>query len=156
MQFWRRGHMTQDICLRMWMLQVLLFPPSSFSCTPPKKRGEAERSVTDQMPPSPCRVEQPSLFCSFCSRRQSVPTSFRTFVTIWFSQKTKKGQELWNSIEGQNGNLFARSSFLSYSDIWCPLPEQIRAIPGSSGGGGDFLFSVITVNPGLRLKTRRP
>lgn len=48
----------------------------------------------------------------------------------------KKGQELWNSIEGQSGNLSAWSSFLLYSDIWCPLPEQIRAIPSSSRGGG--------------------
>lgn len=40
----------------------------------------------------------------------------------------REGEELWNSIEGQKGNLFAGSSILLYFDIWCPLPGQIGAI----------------------------
>lgn len=38
------------------------------------------------------------------------------------------GGELWNSVKGQNGNIFTRSSSLLYFDIWDPLRGQIEAI----------------------------
>lgn len=71
---------------------------------------------------------------------------------IFDFHRRQKGQELWNSIEGQNGNLFAWSNFLLYSDIWRPLPEQIRAIPSSSRGKGLPVLGTVSVNTGTEAQ----
>lgn len=82
------------------------------------------------------KVANSHLTSDFFHQSQAVfSTPFSMLVNAWFGQKKKAeksecggGEELWNSIEGQNGNHFAWSSFLLYFDIWCPLPGQIGAI----------------------------
>lgn len=147
MQFWRRGcHDTGDVGITGSSLPSFLF----FSLLPhPKKKGGGQLREWWQLPPFLSGAKPPSLFCcgSFRRRRLLVPTSSPVCDCLTFTEDKKRARALELN-RRSNSNLFAWSSFLSYSDIWCPLPEQIRAIPGRLRGGGGGL-------PVLRQRRRQ-
>lgn len=129
-------------------LQALIFP--SLSCKPAHARpGQRDKGRC------PFLGLCPAAFSVLASTgtKQLVPPRWACLWYLSFT-KDKNRQELWNSAEGQNSNLFAWSNFLLYSDIWHPLQKQIRALP-SSAEEGNFLFpdsTAVSVNTGIQAQ----
>lgn len=131
-------------------LPVPLHPPSP----------QIKRQLRDlwQMPPFQGSAKQTTLFGfdNFYRLEAACPTVCSVFVDIWFSQD-KRARALALTRRSEWQRFFAESSFLLYSDIWCPLPEQIRAIPSHVRGR----LPVLTAQSGgrtqgLRPRTRQP
>lgn len=124
------------ICARGWRSRALLFPPSSFRLPQfPTKKDSLDNGGRCHLPGQHrAAISRPLWWLP------QVGTCLPHFAQSGFEYliftDDEKGQELWNSTQGQNGDLLGRSDLFSYSDIWRPLPEQIRANPRSVWRGG--------------------
>lgn len=151
MEFWRSSRWL--IILWIWRLQVL-FSPQPDPSRPIKK----QLRELGQMSLFHSRAKQPSLFCQL-PLQGICWLHFAQCLWIFDFHRRQKGQEFWNSVEGQNGNLFAWSSFLLYPDIWHPLWDKIRVMLHQGGGGGLPVLiassSVWTQELGIRQGSHR-